>query len=279
MATRCDTTVLQTSDNTAQLTTAVQFLDMITQAQDPTSTAYADLTAFISAHLERAELRRARLNAQPRKHKMTPDKGTPNRPLLELVKKATKDSPPVYKPIDRPLPKEKLTGVRHIPRLATQMTGMPFVRLHEPVSKAMSRRIERGGLRHIERVGHLLFLHRTERDFAAMEDKWEDTVRRAMVAEGLDKKPRAWARRPALPREDGSQYAHWVDDKMGALQDLLDKRREDNTARATALVELIEQEKELAIKEAIEDGRPLPKRRKDRVGVQDKWPWVFGHGR
>ncbi|KUJ20662.1 uncharacterized protein LY89DRAFT_779394 [Mollisia scopiformis] len=115
------------------------------------------------------DLLRAQSNSYVASKLACPPKPPPGRP-------ASKAYPGAPKAVDiRPLPKEKLTGRRHVPKLVAVHGIFPFLRFRKPQSAYLSRVLTQKVKRKLRRFERLAEMEGAK-EMGEWEDVWEDTV-------------------------------------------------------------------------------------------------------
>lgn len=149
----------------------------------------------------------------------------------------------------RPRPLSELSctidGRRRVPRLATDATGLPFLRLGRPQSPVLSRVIRQKGRKRRDRMQLASELQRDELGFAAQEDLWEASVEQILREEGGEDD---FGDLPAGRREP--TYVQGVAAGINYLNSKLTIEMADMLARSQALLRIVDEEKALADKEA-----------------------------
>lgn len=183
-----------------------------------------------------------------------PPKPTPRRPRIAPY-------PGAPKVIDiRPLPKEKLTGRRHVPKLVGVHTVFPFLRFKKPQSPFLSRilrnKVKKKHLRYdrIEKMDELVVIGEWEDAWdrvvenCSFEDSLREETRKAGSLEWEDdeyEEEKEWRPRPNI----GDSWTSEA--KKAIMETWRANAREAKKSRQLGdkMVEIIEQEKKLAEEE------------------------------
>ncbi|KAF8867346.1 hypothetical protein BDZ45DRAFT_719663 [Acephala macrosclerotiorum] len=179
----------------------------------------------------------------PRRPRITPYPGTPK--VIDI----------------RPLPKEKLTGRRHIPKLVAVHTVFPFLRFKKPQSPFLSRilrnKVKKKHLRYdrIEEMDELVVMGEWEDGWDGIVENcdFEDSSRGKEGREGKSlgweddeyEEEREWKLRPNI----GDSWT--LEPKKAITETWKANAREAKKSRKLGdkMVEIIEQEKKLAEEE------------------------------
>ncbi|CAK7231517.1 hypothetical protein SBRCBS47491_007956 [Sporothrix bragantina] len=154
-----------------------------------------------------------------------------------------------YVPTEPPRPLSELpggveNGRRRVPRLVTESTGIPFLRLGKPQSPILSRALRFKIAKRRERILLASNLMKDDAPFADEEDMWEANLARGLIeAGGPDAKEFAesLAREPTYRSSVAAGAAH--------LNRLLNLETADMLLRSRAYLQIVDRERELAEKE------------------------------
>ncbi|KAK1675296.1 hypothetical protein BDP55DRAFT_729062 [Colletotrichum godetiae] len=153
----------------AALSKGYKFLNLFKSAQTPSSKEYSEILTY----LREKSLRDARSEA---------GKSPPPSPKLErpkpkwppLLKRISPlDEPPVYISERHPVPRENLSGIRHVPNIAVTAHGVVFMRQGKPQHRSVCDYVQKKNKYKIKNMNHLLASMRDEQQFAREEDQWD----------------------------------------------------------------------------------------------------------
>lgn len=175
--------------------------------------------------------------------------------------------PNAHKVLDtRPLPLEKLSGVRHVPTLIYADGGHPFLRFKKPQSPFLARILRQKVKTKQRRFNELEELEET---FAVgeHEERWEDNLKRPFGMEENGSMPgssevKSWDGK-LLPEGRGEMPWQMVSyRRRGAIFGQMGRDVKKAAEMGQRMMEILEREKELAEKEGRE-------RRHEKK--QEKW--------
>lgn len=156
-------------------------------------------------------------------------------------------------------PRESLTGARNIPSVSSTADGYPFVRLSKPQPQRMSQTIMKRIYKAQEYKLKIADIEDYEGQEALEEDEWDELMSKQMDLQGI--------RAEQGPAESvESKYSYNVQLARVWCEFRLEDLWQDWTARGDALNQLVERERELAIKEG--SLKPLPVT--ERSGLPDQ---------
>lgn len=206
-----------------------RFLDLLrTAAESPSGPLYNDVLSTVREYT-RATTERARNPILRKGQEPTlpppPENWTP---MLTLVQGATPTSPPVYKPTNRPLPKEQLTGERKVPVLDDTF-GFPFLRISRPQSRRLGHQLYNLVKRRVKREELITQLKEEAVYDAEEEDVWEAMLEREFGVED-----------PAR-----TTYVRSVKLSIWHLALALNEEKKHMVARGKAMWEIVEKERAL----------------------------------
>ena len=167
-----------------------------------------------------------------------------------------------YVPSKDPKPLSELPGRRRVPRLITEASGIPFLRLRKEQPHVLSKIIQHRRERRLKRSGLVSELTREGLDFAAQEDLWEDNLARAIAESGQDpiKEPGDVADTRGN-KHRSTTYRQSVALGIAYISAQLNVEVVDMLARSKAYLAIIDRERALAEKE---DTERLEKERLER---------------
>ncbi|KAK2012147.1 hypothetical protein LZ32DRAFT_605823 [Colletotrichum eremochloae] len=210
------------------LGTGYNFLNLFKAAQNPDSKEHSQ----IIAHLREKKLRDAKSEAgKPPPRPSRPDK--PKWPPL-LQKVSKEGEPPAYISPRFPVPRENLTGARRVPYVVVTSEGIAFLRQKKPQDHSVALYVQRKT--RIKRRAMELMLESTREDmpWAAQEDRWEELLKREMIAarrRGEERKA------PDLLRQDES-YGQSVQENWLFARERLQDVMAQQTARVRAFLDI-----------------------------------------
>lgn len=253
---------------TSALQSGYRFLALLNRAQDTSSASHAEVLFFLRE--------RQKAFPQPRAPQVAaPPKPRPP-PLLTRVSEPGQR--PVYKATVRPLPLSQLSGgTRKVP-VFEDAQGVPTLRLGKPESHSHANFLKHKAMRRQLRITALQSLWEERRREASEEDAWEATVQALAVGEevkladeddendtakkGTSHHNYSQKRQPGLyevtVREFGYDY----------LSAKLREEMVDMQARATALLDLRDEEQRLADIENEEKKQRKRAAREERVKLR-----------
>ncbi|EFQ31406.1 hypothetical protein CGRA01v4_10971 [Colletotrichum graminicola] len=157
------------------LGTGYNFLNLFKAAQTPDSKEHSQ----IIAHLRDKKLRDAKSEAgKPPPRPPRPAK--PKWPPL-LQKVSEEDEPPAYVSPRFPVPREHLTGTRHVPYVAVTSEGISFLRQKKPQDPSVGLYVRRKTRIKRRAMDLMLGSSREDMPWAAQEDRWEEIVKQEML--------------------------------------------------------------------------------------------------
>lgn len=230
---------------TSALKSGYRFLNLLARAHDASSPQHTEIITFL----------RDRQNSFPPPR--PPPKPPRERPPPLLTKVSEPGMPPVYRSTVRPRPLAELTGgVRKVPVL-DETNNIAFLRIGKPQSHSHAMFLRRKGSRRHERITEMQHLSEEAAPAAAEEDMWEETLEMLALEENVDI--------PDAGDEGGSlkmaghktrkvkvvgPYQHTVKEHgIGYMVMKLDEEAADTAARATAMLDIVDEEKKLAEQE------------------------------
>ncbi|CAK7242768.1 MAG: E2 ubiquitin-conjugating protein mms2 [Sporothrix thermara] len=154
-----------------------------------------------------------------------------------------------YVPTEGPRPLSELpggveNGRRRVPRLVTEATGIPFLRLGKPQSPILSRALRFKIAKRRERTLLASNLMKDDAAFAEEEDIWEFNLARALTeagGPGAKEFAESVAREPTYRSSVVAGAAH--------LNRLLNLETADMLLRSRAYLQIVDRERDLAEKE------------------------------
>ncbi|OHE91340.1 hypothetical protein CORC01_13369 [Colletotrichum orchidophilum] len=153
----------------AALTKGYKFLNLFKSAQTPDSKEHSEILTYLrekSLHDAKSE---AGKPPPPTPRIQRPKPKWP--PLFERV--SHPGQPPVYISKRHPIPREDLSGTRHIPNIAVTAHGVVFLRQGKPQHRAVCDYVQKKNKYKIKQMNHLLGSMREEQQFAKEEDNWD----------------------------------------------------------------------------------------------------------
>lgn len=232
----------------------MQFLDMLSAAQDASSAEYAGIHAFLQERQTRkANALALRALRDPRPPTPTSAPNPSTIPLLTRV--SAPGEPPRYEPTVRPRPLGELGGGARVSRrrvpVLEKANFMPFLRLTKPQPAEVSRLIRQKIVRMTKVVAALQEMMEGTREAAEWEDQWERIVQAGRPLPGDGPSSGDEARQGRAAAAAGSYLAS-VKQDIYDLRGRLYRLRLDDHARGVALQKLVQEEKALAEKEKAE---------------------------
>lgn len=157
-------------------------------------------------------------------------------------------SPGAPKVVDiRPLPQEKLTGIRRVPVITAATGGYPFLRFGKPQSQFLSRVLRQKVQRKQRRTDYLNKMQ-VEIELGREEALWEEYVLDALKNDGATPPQGIYGRLGADWAENGWGGRGWMKD----VKEVRDRMRKDMTeeqrrskALGEKMLEIVGKEKEL----------------------------------
>lgn len=247
---------------TSALQNGYRFLTLLTRAHDASAPQHSEIVAFLrerqrkfppppppGAPEEGAHKTNNKNENEARRH---PDAV----PLLMRV--SAPGEKPVYKSTVRPRPLSELSGgVRKVPVLEQATSGHTFLRTGKPESRFLGSFLHRRGKARQRRITHILDMQEVHLTQARDEDRWEAELVRLSRAEGLS--GRGLEGYGSAGDWRGDRYEDSVHVGIRYAGEWLDREVEDMSARARAMADIVDAEKELAEAEA-KDRKRLKKR-------------------
>ncbi|KAK3693018.1 hypothetical protein B0T22DRAFT_370024 [Podospora appendiculata] len=246
------------------LANGYKYLALFASAQDPTVPEHASVLTFLRENQVRVLAVRAKIEADLAVRVLTRP-GPDLVPLLRLVPKEPGDrGPPEYVATNRPRPLSEIKGgIRKVPTLDDSQ-GFPFLRLTKPQSPYLSRMIRQTTQRAATRTLKLIELQKEGTVDAGLEDQWDKLIDR-LRAQDLPT--------TGYPLPPPNSYVAPLTREIKRLAIKLNRAREHQVARGTAMWKIVEQEKELARKEAKKRREKLRKaRRNERRELEGTGP-------
>ncbi|CAN8097885.1 unnamed protein product [Discula destructiva] len=219
---------------TSALTSGYRFLALLTRASDTSSASHAEILTFLDT--------RQRAFPPPRIPQPPPAPAAVATPPL-LTKVSGPGQKPLYASTARPLPLAQLSGgKRKIPQLE-DASGVPFLRIGKPQSPTHANFIGRKVARRQARLTAFLEMGEVARQEAAAEDAWEKELGRLALREGVD----------IEDDDEGGAVVSYervvVEFGLEHFGRLLRDEVVDMQARATAMLDIIDEEEKLAVRE------------------------------
>lgn len=232
---------------TSALKSGYRFLALLTRAQDVSSPQHAQVVTFLRD-------RQASFPPPP-PAPAEPAEPKPERPRPPplLTRVSAPGEPPVYKSTVRPLPLAQLSGgVRKVP-VFDDTGNIGFLRIGKPQSHWHANFLRRKGDRRQARITAMQELLEEGRRAAAEEDEWDAMMARIGArdddgGDGLPNQGRGGANPRGRPRL-GPFERTVMEFGVEHLSTQLDEDMRDVQARATAMLDIIDAERELAERE------------------------------
>lgn len=253
---------------TSALQSGYRFLALLNGAQDTSSASHAEVISFLRERQKAFPPPRAPQVAAPPK---------PRPPPL-LTRVSAPGQRPVYKATVRPLPLSQLSGgTRKVP-VFEDAQGVPTLRLGKPESHPHANFIKNKAMRRQLRITALQSLWEERRRDASEEDAWEAAVQALAVDEGVELSDQDDENGTA--KKGASHHNYLQKRQLGSYEvtvrefghDYLSaKLREemvDMQARATALLDLRDDEQRLADIEKEEKKQRRRAAREERVRLR-----------
>lgn len=250
---------------TSALQSGYRFLTLLNRAQDTSSASHAEVISFLRE--------RQKAFPPPRAPQVVaPPKPRPP-PLLTRVSEP--GQPPVYKATVRPLPLSQLSGgTRKVP-VFEDAQGVPTLRLGKPESHSHANFLKNKSRRRQLRITAFQSLWEERRHDALEEDAWEATLQELAVREGVelsDEVDENGTAKEGTSRQSLAQKSQ-VGSYQGAVREFgydylsakLRAEMIDMQARATALLDLRDEEQRLAVLEREEKKQRKRAAREARV--------------
>ncbi|GJC98916.1 DNA repair protein [Colletotrichum higginsianum] len=134
----------------------------------------------IIAHLREKSARDAKAEAGKPPPRVPPPEKPKWPPLLQKVSR--EGQPPAYVSPRYPVPREKLTGARRVPRLVVTAEGIAFLRQGKPQHRSVVRYVQRATKARRQAMELMLTSKREEAPWAALEDRWDEIVGKEVQA-------------------------------------------------------------------------------------------------
>jgi hypothetical protein len=232
---------------TSALQSGYRFLTLLTKAHDASAPQHNEIVAF---------LRERQSKFPPPSAPSSPKAEDENKravvPLLTRV--SAPGEKPVYKSTVRPRPLSELSGgVRKVPVLEHSSSGHSFLRIGKPESHFLGSFLQRKGEARQRRITLMQQLQDEHLTQARDEDWWEEELVRLARAE------RAQLEGRDAERTRAGSYEASVQVGIRHAGDGLTREMEDMFARATAMVDIVQEERKLAEAEA-KDRQRMKKR-------------------
>ncbi|KAJ4412447.1 E2 ubiquitin-conjugating protein mms2 [Gnomoniopsis sp. IMI 355080] len=251
---------------TSALQSGYRFLTILTRAQDASSASHAEVVKFL----------RDRQKAFPPPR--PPPAAAPPKPCPTplLTKVSEPGERPVYKSTVRPLPLSKISGgTRKVP-VFVDAQGIPFLRIGKPESHSHANFLKRKAMRRQERITHFQELYEDRVQEASEEDQWEATLLKLAKREsvtiadvvgkgGTGQKMKSGNQLRLQQTESGTYEWNMREFGVNYLAMKLRDEMVDMQARATAMLDLVDEERRLAELEKREKKERRRAAREDKV--------------
>lgn len=239
---------------TSAFKSGYRFLTLLSRAHDSSSAQHAEIVAFLRE-------RQASFppDAPPKTFKppAKPPVVERERPLPILTKISAPGEKPVYTSTFRPRPLHELSGgVRKVP-VIDGTSNYAFLRIGKPQSHWHANFLRRKADKRYARIHAALELWDDVRPAAAEEDRWESTLAQLAAKEGVDigegngGDGRVDIFDPKSGRMHRVGQYEYVVREFGTyhIRKQLDEEADDMIARAKAFNVIVQEERELAVKE------------------------------
>lgn len=157
-----------------------------------------------------------------------------------------------YVPGSPPRPLSEIPGgVRRVPVLTADATGIPFLRMGKPQSPILSRAIRLKSKKRRNRAQVASVLMRDELPFASQEDTWDHNLVRA-IQESEEANPGSLSESTEALLDDIASepsYRSSVAVAIATLNSQLNVETADMLARAKAYLQIVDRERDLAEQE------------------------------
>ncbi|KAL1881343.1 hypothetical protein Daus18300_001196 [Diaporthe australafricana] len=243
---------------TSALQSGYRFLTLLNRAHDPSTPQHNEILAFLRER--QSNFPPPRPPPPPPPPSIGPDaeqqednKNSTARPSYVplLTKVSAPGEKPVYKSTVRPLPLSELSGgVRKVPVLEQATSGHTFLRVGKPQSPFLGSFLHRKGKRRQERITLVRELQDEYLVQARDEDRWEAGLEALAREEGVGRLAGYGAEGRVDPAVDWGLYEFSVRLAAKHVGDGLTGEAEDMLARASAMLDIIDEEKKLAELEA-----------------------------
>ncbi len=154
-----------------------------------------------------------------------------------------------YVPTQGSRPLADLPRRRLVPRLITEASGIPFLRMGRPQPPVLSRLLRIKGQRRRARAELASRLSRTGMVLAAQEDAWEANLARGLAAAGERPGPEAAGGQVSAASEKRETYRRSVAVGIAYLSNQLNVEMADMLARGKAYLQIVDRERALAQQE------------------------------
>lgn len=228
---------------TSALKSGYRFLTILTRAQDISSPQHAQVVTFLRDR--QASFPPPPPPSAPEESAKPPAEPAPKRPRTPplLTRVSGPDEPPVYKSTARPLPLAQLSGgVRKVP-VFDDTSNIGFLRIGKPQSHWHANFLRRKGDRRQARITFMQELLEDGRRAAAAEDEWDAMMARIGAQDGDE------VGLPSKDKRPGPFEHTLMAFGVGHVSSQLDEEMRDMQARATAMLDIIDAERELAEQE------------------------------
>lgn len=246
---------------TSALRSGYRFLTLLARAQDISSASHAEVITFL----------RSRQKAFPPPRpppSVAPAKPCPT-PLLTKV--SGPGERPLYRPTVRPLPLHDLSGTRKVP-VFDDAQGIPFLRIGKPESHSHANFLKYKAARRQLRISAFQELWEERRLGASEEDMWEATIEKLAKREGVEISDVGDEGGAVRTRNNQFGPYEWGVREFGVNYISAKLRAEmvDMQARATAMLDLVDEERRLAELEKVQ------KKERKRAAREEKKRQIKG---
>lgn len=230
---------------TSALQSGYRFLALLDRARDTSSASHTEVVSFLRERQKGFPPPRSPQVASPPKP----------RPIPLLTKVSEPGEQPVYKATMRPLPLSELSGdTRKVP-VFEDAQGVPHLRLGKPESHSHANFLKHKSMRRQLRITTLQSMWEEQKGEALEEDVWESLLQELAVREGVNisdegdedgtAKTGTSSTRPKMRQHD--TYASAVKEfGVNYISAKLREEMADMQARATAMLDLRDEEERLA---------------------------------
>ena len=154
---------------------------------------------------------------------------------------------PIYKSDTLPRPLDQLQSLRDLPSLCATAMGQPFLRMKKPQARALSRMVGRKERLFSERIANVTDVDEYLVPEAALEDEWDDMVRRLQQQQKQPTDP--------VDRDLDATYSWAAQLSRLWYQWRVEQTWQDWLARGEALHELVEAERAIILRKQPEQGK------------------------
>lgn len=251
---------------TSALKSGYRFLALLTRASDASSSQHSQVITFL----------RDRQNSFPPPRAPPPPPTKPERAPPLLTRTSPPGRPPVYASTFRPRPLAELSGGKRKVPVLDAKDAIAFLRIGKPQSHRHANFVRRKADRRQARITALQGLEADDRPAAAAEDEWEMVLGRFASAEGvrIDDEGEAAdtdAGMGARGRSKAGPFEHIVMQfGFDYIGNKLSKEAADMIARATAMLDIVDEEKRLAAQEKEENRQRRQRAWEERQGKQEQ---------